>query len=149
MARCTAPLYGHRSPSAAASCPACGGRYIGYGRSYSSLSYYSPTLSSGSSDRTSSGGAGSSAKPRWSRPGSTVLYTPAEVRALTPIRSSVERRAHLPDPRDVFLCHAWDDRRGAAKELHDLLEARGVSFWFRPRPLEWCKTLGPIPLIRV
>lgn len=130
MARCTAPVYGHRSPSAAASCPACGGRYTGYGRSYSSLSYYSPSLSSGSTDRTSSGGAGSSAKPRWSRPGSTVLYTPAEVRALTPIRSSVERRAHLPDPRDVFLCHAWDDRRGAAKELHDLLEAQGVSVWF-------------------
>jgi hypothetical protein len=36
----------------------------------------------------------------------------------------------LPDPRDVFLCHAWDDRRGAAKELHDHLEARGVSVWF-------------------
>jgi hypothetical protein len=52
------------------------------------------------------------------------------VRALTPIRSSVENRANLPDPRDVFLCHAWDDRRGAAKELHDQLEARGVSVWF-------------------
>lgn len=30
----------------------------------------------------------------------------------------------------MFLCHAWDDRKGAAKELHDLLEARGVSVWF-------------------
>ena len=37
---------------------------------------------------------------------------------------------NLPDLRDVFLCHAWDDRKGAAKELHDLLEARGVSVWF-------------------
>ena len=36
----------------------------------------------------------------------------------------------LPDLRDVFLCHAWDDRRGAAKELHDLLESLGVSVWF-------------------
>lgn len=36
----------------------------------------------------------------------------------------------LPDIRDVFLCHAWNDRRGAAKELHDLLESRGVSVWF-------------------
>jgi len=26
--------------------------------------------------------------------------------------------------------HAWDDRKGAAKELHDLLESRGVSVWF-------------------
>src|SRR5205085_6503322 len=36
----------------------------------------------------------------------------------------------LPDLRDVFLCHAWDDRQGAAKELHDLLESRGVKVWF-------------------
>ena len=52
------------------------------------------------------------------------------MRALTPLRESVERRVELPDLRDVFLCHAWDDRQGAAKELHDLLESRGVSVWF-------------------
>jgi len=52
------------------------------------------------------------------------------VRALTPIRQTVESRAELPDLRDVFLCHAWDDRQGDAEELHDLLEARGVSVWF-------------------
>ena len=59
-----------------------------------------------------------------------MSYTPAEVRALTPVRRSVENRAALPDLRDVSLCHAWDDRQGAAKELHDLLESRGVSVWF-------------------
>jgi hypothetical protein len=59
-----------------------------------------------------------------------VAYTPAEVRALTPVRDFVEKRAPLPDLRDVFLCHAWDDRRGVAKELHDLLESLGVSVWF-------------------
>ena len=59
-----------------------------------------------------------------------MVYTPAEVRALTPVRESVEKRASLPDLRDVFLCHAWDDRRGVAKELHDLLESLGVSVWF-------------------
>ncbi len=59
-----------------------------------------------------------------------MAYTPAEVRALTPVRDSVERRALLPDLRDVFLCHAWDDRGGAAKELHDQLESLGVSVWF-------------------
>jgi hypothetical protein len=58
------------------------------------------------------------------------VYTTAEVRALTPVRESVEKRASLPDNRDVFLCHAWDDRAGAAKELHDLLEARRVTVWF-------------------
>jgi hypothetical protein len=59
-----------------------------------------------------------------------VAYTPAEVRALTPIRETVEKLAVLPERRDFFLCHAWDDRQGAAKELHDLLESRGVSVWF-------------------
>jgi hypothetical protein len=58
------------------------------------------------------------------------VYTPAEVRTLTPVRENVEKRASVPDLRDVFLCHAWDDRKGAAQELHDLLESRGVSVWF-------------------
>ena len=58
------------------------------------------------------------------------MYTPAEVRTLTPVRENVEKRASVPELRDVFLCHAWDDREGTAKELHDLLEASGVSVWF-------------------
>lgn len=58
------------------------------------------------------------------------MYTPAEVRTLTPVRENVEKRAAVPDLRDVFLCHAWDDRKGAAKDLHDLLESLGVSVWF-------------------
>ncbi|MFI5398876.1 MAG: toll/interleukin-1 receptor domain-containing protein [Candidatus Binatia bacterium] len=133
MARCTAPVYGHRTASGAAACPACGGRYRGYSGyggygSYSSPSY-SPSGSSGGG-RSSVGGSGSSGRPSWSRAGSSVSYTPAEVRALTPVRRSIENRVPLPDPRDVFLCHAWDDRGGAAKELHDLLESRGVSVWF-------------------
>jgi hypothetical protein len=45
--------------------------------------------------------------------------------------------------RDVFLCHAWDDRAGAAKELHDLLESRGVSVWFSEKDV----ALGT-PLLR-
>lgn len=59
-----------------------------------------------------------------------MFYTDAEVRALTPVRTSIENRAPLPDPRDIFLCFAWDDRAGAAKELHDQLQSRGVSVWF-------------------
>lgn len=59
-----------------------------------------------------------------------MVYTPTEVRTLTPVRENVEKRAPLPDLRDVFLCHAWDDRRGAAKELHDLPESLNVSVWF-------------------
>jgi hypothetical protein len=58
------------------------------------------------------------------------MYTPAEVRSLTPVRENVEKRASVPDLRDVFLCHAWDDRKGTAKELHDLLVSQSVSVWF-------------------
>ena len=133
MARCTAPVYGHRTASGRAACPACGGRYGRYSGYSSYGSYSSPSYSSpGSSGvgRSSGGGSGSSARPRWSRAGSSVAYTPAEVQALTPIRETVEKLARRPDIRDVFLCHAWDDRGRAAKELHDLLESRGVSVWF-------------------
>ncbi len=140
MARCTAPVYGHRTASGAAACPACGGRYGRYSGYSSYGSYSSPSYSSSGS---SGGGSGSSARPRWSRAGSSVVYTPAEVRALTPVRDSIEKRAPLPDPRDVFLCHAWDDRGGAAKELHDLLESRGVSVWFSEKDV----ALGT-PLLR-
>src|SRR6266478_1687020 len=139
MVRCTAPVRGHRTASAAAACPACGGRSRGYG--YSS---YSPSYSpSGGGGRSSVGGSGSSVRPRWSRAGSPVVYTPAEVLALTPVRNSVETLAKLPELRDVFLCHAWDDRQGAAKELHDLLESRGVSVWFSEKDVG----LG-VPLLR-
>jgi hypothetical protein len=64
-----------------------------------------------------------------------VYYTPAEVQTLTPIRRTVEDRAALPDLWDLFLCHAWDDRQGAAKELHDLLVAAGVKVWFSEKDL--------------
>ncbi|WP_345892349.1 toll/interleukin-1 receptor domain-containing protein [Mesorhizobium amorphae] len=52
------------------------------------------------------------------------------MRALTPIRETVEKRPPLPDRLDVFLCHAWDDRQGAAKQLHDLLVSLSVTVWF-------------------
>jgi len=142
MAKCTAPSQGHRTASGAAACPACGGR----SRSYSSYRpYLAPSYpSSGSSGSGRSGGGGSSSgsRPRWSRPSSSVAYTLAEVRALTPIRESVEKQASL-DLRDVFLCHAWDDRQGAAKELHDLLVSLGVKVWFSEKDVG----LG-VPLLR-
>lgn len=138
MARCTAPVYGHRSASAAAACPACGGRYGGYRSSYGYGSGYNPSYPSGGGSSYGGGrstGSGSS-KPRWSRAGSSVAYTPAQVASLTPIREAVEAQtAAKPDLRDCFLCHAWDDRQGAAKQLHDLLEAAGVKVWFSEKDL--------------
>lgn len=133
MSRCTAPRQGHRSASARANCPACGSRFSSY-RSYSPTSY-SPSGGNGGGGGSNSSG-NSSSKPRWSPAGSPVLYTPNEIRSLTPIRETVETRAaQQPDLRDVFLCHAWDDRQGAAKELHDLLEAAGVKVWFSEKDL--------------
>jgi len=133
MSRCTAPVRGHSSAAAAAACPAC--RY----RS-SSRSYY-PSASSGSSGSSYGNGGGSgrssgSSRPSWSRAGSPVSYTFAQVQSLTPIRQSVEAQAaEQPDVRDVFLCHAWDDRQGPAKELHELLVAAGVKVWFSEKDL--------------
>lgn len=124
MARCTAPINGHRTASGRANCPACGGGY----RSYSSYSSYYSSPSTVSTSHSSSGQTRK--KARWSSSGSTVLYTPAEIRTLTPVRENVENRSDIPDLRDVFLCHAWDDRKGSAKELHDILESKGVKVWF-------------------
>lgn len=129
MAQCTAPRNGHRTASGAENCPACSSRY---GRSYSSYSPYSSPYSSLSNSYGSSSGSGvkSRTKARWSSVSSTILYTTEEIRTLTPIRENVEKRSDKPDLRDVFLCHAWDDRKGSAKELHDILESKGVSVWF-------------------
>lgn len=129
MAQCTAPRNGHRTASGAANCPACSSRY---GRSYSSYSNYSSSnYSPSKSYGSSSGSSGKSrTKARWSSAGSSTLYTPEEIRTLTPVRENVEKRSDKPDLRDIFLCHAWDDRKGAAKELHDLLESKGISVWF-------------------
>lgn len=155
MARCTAPVEGHRSAAAAAACPACRGRYGGYGggysrsyNPYSSTSYspsssYSSSPSYSSSSSSGSRSSGSGSRPRWSPAGSSVAYTPTEVSALTPIRNSIEVLAKRPELRDVFLCHAWDDRQGPAKELHDLLESIGVRVWFSEKDVG----LG-VPLMR-
>ncbi|WCM41942.1 toll/interleukin-1 receptor domain-containing protein [Flavobacterium sp. CBA20B-1] len=127
MAKCTAPVHGHRSASARANCPACGGSYRSY-NSYSSP-YSSPSYGSYASNGYSGGGQRKT-KATWSSAGSTILYTPKEIRTLTPVRENIEKRSDLPDLRDVFLCHAWDDRKESAQELHDILESKGVTVWF-------------------
>jgi hypothetical protein len=75
------------------------------------------------------------ATPRWSRAGSAQLYTPEEVRALEPVRVTVEKRAPLPDLRQIFLCHAWPDRQGVATDLYNMLIARNVSVWFSEKDI--------------
>lgn len=139
MAQCTAPVNGHRTASAAANCPACRYRSSGYRSSYGYGGGYGSSYSSGGSSYSGGGGrstSGGSSRPRWSRANSTVFYTPAQVVSLTPVREAVEAQAAAkPDLRDCFLCHAWDDRQGAAKQLHDLLEVAGVKVWFSEKDL--------------
>jgi hypothetical protein len=137
MARCTAPSRGHRTASGRASCPACSSRYGGYSSGYSNPYYDNSYTSSG---RTSSSGNYSSSKGRtrkaaWSKSGSTIYYTSAEINTLTPVRKVVEKRAEKPEIRDIFLCHAWDDRKESALELYDLLESNGVNVWFSEKDI--------------
>ena len=137
MSRCTAPVRGHNSAAAAAACPACSSRGYRYGSGYRS-SYGSDYSSPYSSSSSGGGGSrsGGGAKPRWSRAGSPVSYTTSQVQSLTPIRESVEKTAvEQPELSDCFLCHAWDDRQGAAKQLYELLVAAGVKVWFSEREL--------------
>ncbi|NYE36427.1 hypothetical protein F4692_001560 [Nocardioides cavernae] len=39
------------------------------------------------------------------------------------------------DLRDLFLCHAWDDRQTTATELHDALVSKNVSVWFSEKDI--------------
>lgn len=136
MSNCTAPRQGHRTASGRAACPACGG--AGGYSSYSPRTYYPSYQSQSSRSGTSSVGGSVSGKtrPSWSPSNSTVTYTADQVRALTPLRRTAELRARQePTLFDVFLCHAWDDRRSSATELHDLLQAEGVSVWFSEKDI--------------
>ncbi|MEU6098372.1 toll/interleukin-1 receptor domain-containing protein [Streptomyces sp. NPDC047079] len=75
-------------------------------------------------------------RPRSSHPSGNHNRLECAGDPLSPVRDAAVLRARqLPDLRDVFLCHAWDDRRGAAKELCDLLEAEGVSVWFSEKDI--------------
>ena len=58
-------------------------------------------------------------------------YSPIEWRTFEPLARQAEVIARTyPARRDLFLCHAWDDRQGAAKNLCDLLVSHGATVWF-------------------
>ena len=144
MAQCTAPVRGHRTAAAAAACPVCGGRRYYYNQlvysTYSSISSSYSNISSGlHSSGISNGGMKKRAK--WSPAGSTVLYTPAQIMTLTPVHNNIVKQSKNPDRYDLFLCHAWDDRKGVAKELCDKLTAKGISVWFSEKDLPLGSTM--------
>ena len=91
MARCTAPVHGHRTASGERPALHAVAAMAATAATAARVVLVPVLLLVGSSG--GGGGSGSSARPRWSRAGSSVVYTPAEVRALTPVRDSVEKRA--------------------------------------------------------
>lgn len=132
MAQCTAPVEGHRTASGRANCPACGGSYRGY--SYGS-NFNSPTRAYTppppqrypSYAGRSSGGSSNLSRTRRS----SVTYSTREYQTLNPVREQIVRISQAgTDRRDLFLCHAWDDRKGAALDLHNFLTGLDVSVWF-------------------
>jgi hypothetical protein len=145
MAQCTAPVRGHRSAAAAAACPACRWRSSSY-RSYTSYpapasSYRSgsPSYGGGGSSRGGSSGGGRS---RRTRAGGSVSYTATEWRSIEPLaRKAVEQARDYPERRDLFLCHAWDDREGSAAELYNRLTSNGATVWFSERDVPLGKLL--------
>ncbi len=135
MSQCTAPREGHRTASGAANCPAC--RYRSSGRSsYSDYTprptYTPPTRHASYASRSSGangGGGGGSSSSRARR--ASVSYSTSEYRVLNPVHEQVVRIAQTDtDRRDLFLCHAWDDRRTSALEFYNILTGLDVKVWF-------------------
>lgn len=71
-----------------------------------------------------------------------MYYSPAEWRSIEPIARTAKEQAHQhPERRDLFLCHAWDDREGAATDLYDLLRSHDATVWFSEKDVGLGKSL--------
>jgi hypothetical protein len=57
-----------------------------------------------------------------------LRYTPNEAEALDAAREAIA--ADVPREHDLFLCHAWADRRHAARNCYEALTALGLDVWF-------------------
>ncbi|MEZ5098155.1 MAG: toll/interleukin-1 receptor domain-containing protein [Nocardioides sp.] len=57
------------------------------------------------------------------------------MQSLDRYRTTVEKVGIATDLRDLFLCHAWDDRLTTATELCDALVAKDVSVWFSEKDI--------------
>ncbi|SIS23022.1 TIR domain-containing protein [Williamsia sterculiae] len=143
MAGCTAPREGHRTASGRANCPVC--RY----RTGRRTSYTPPRPSYGAAGRAtpsaaSAGGGGNSrgGGSRTTRAGKSVSYSPSEWRTIEPVTRVAERQAREhPERRDLFLCHAWEDRSECANDLYNLLIANGATVWFSEKDVGLGKSL--------
>jgi hypothetical protein len=69
-------------------------------------------------------------------------YTAVEWRSIEPVAHQAEEQARQhPERRDLFLCHAWEDRNGCATELYDLLKSNAATVWFSERDVRLGKPL--------
>ena len=90
------------------------------------------------------GRSGVGGKSRRTRGGVSASYTPSEWRSIEPfVRKASEQAREHPERRDLFLCHAWDDREGVATELYEHLKSNDATVWFSERDVGLGK-----PLIR-
>lgn len=140
MSGCTAPREGHRKASGAANCPVC--RY----RSRSRPTYVPPRPAYGGVARVPSSGSGtgevSGGGVRRTRAGRSVSYSSSEWRTFEPVTRVAEQQAvRHPQRRDLFLCHAWDDRLDCATELYNLLLTHGATVWFSEKDVGLGKSL--------
>ncbi len=131
MARCTAPVRGHHTASGRATCPACGGRYRGFG-GYGSYSFPAYLLVGEQRERAD----------QRKRPGSIGKAALVASRFVRRVHACRGAGAHPGSPKRreasvrclTFGTSSFVTRgttgKGAAKELHDLLESLGVSVWF-------------------
>ncbi|MCY7290517.1 MAG: toll/interleukin-1 receptor domain-containing protein [Cryobacterium sp.] len=79
--------------------------------------------------KSSGGGRGRSSSSRARR--SSITYSASEYRLLNPVREQVVRIAEThTERRDLFLCHAWDDRAGDALDFFNILMGLDVKVWF-------------------
>lgn len=71
-----------------------------------------------------------------------MSYSPTEWRSIEPLaRKAVEQAREHPERRDLFLCHAWDDREGSASALYDCLQSSGATVWFSEKDVPLGKLL--------
>ena len=146
MAQCTAPVEGHRTASGAANCPACRGGRSHYRPSYptyySAAARYPGGSASGSGGSSGRGGSSGGGASRRTRGGTSVSYSSSGWRTVEPLaRKAAEQALAYPDRRDLFLCHAWDDRQGCAAELDGLLRSHDATVWFSERDVGLGKSL--------
>lgn len=88
------------------------------------------------------GGSSAGGASRRTRKGISVSYSSSEWRTVEPLaRKAAEQALAHPDRRDLFLCHAWDDRRGCAAELDGLLRSHDATVWFSERDVGLGKPL--------